>query len=295
MINIVDIFDTLQILDCASKATSEIFSEGTRDNPNLTVFRDTRSGVIYIDKHYVGDEEYRTGHYRKSEFYQDSAQNYERLIDRDRRTALFKQFFTGRDICDFGCGAGDFLLKVRRSCRTVQGVELQYDYMKKLNDAGVPCVDDLDKLPDNSIDTLFSFHTIEHLPDPINKLKMMKQKIRRGGFLVIEVPHARDILLSDHLDCQEFRRFTLWSQHLILHTSQSLRSLLEHCSFDSIIIEGIQRYPISNHFRWLAHGAPGGHRSALSALDSPDLHTAYAAALAKIDMTDTLIAISKVG
>jgi SAM-dependent methyltransferase len=61
---------------------------------------------------------------------------------------------------------------------------------------GVPCVDSLDKVPDSSLDCILSFHVIEHLPDPLESLSRLKDKLRPGGLLIVEVPHARDILLS---------------------------------------------------------------------------------------------------
>lgn len=63
---------------------------------------------------------------------------------------------------------------------------------------------------------------------------------------------------------------------------------------EEIQIEGVQRYPLSNHLNWLANGKGGGHKSPLSALDSDELLDAYQNALARIDATDTLVAIAKV-
>ena len=37
----------------------------------------------------------------------------------------------------------------------------------------------------------------------------------------------------------EFLNFTLWSQHLILHTRESLRKILEGTGFKNVIIKGI--------------------------------------------------------
>ena len=61
-----------------------------------------------------------------------------------------------------------------------------------------------------------------------------------------------------------------------------------------IQIEGVQRYPLSNHLNWLANGKPGGHKSPISILDSDALSEMYQNSLARIDATDTLVAIAKV-
>jgi len=56
----------------------------------------------------------------------------------------------------------------------------------------------------------------------------------------------------------------------------------------------VQRYPLSNHINWLSNGKPGGHKSSLSLIDTPALTSAYSDSLARIDATDTLVAIAKV-
>ena len=61
----------------------------------------------------------------------------------------------------------------------------------------------------------------------------------------------------------------------------------------SIQIYGVQRYGLANHFRWLIDGLPGGHKSPLVTLETPTLENAYEAALARMDATDTLIAIAQ--
>lgn len=288
------IYETLNHLGYTSLATRELFSKGTRDNPNVEVWRDCVSGVIYICDHYVGEEEYHNGQYRADKQILSGAPDFERIRDRDRRLRHFKKFAAGKDICDFGCGAGEFLKVVQPFARSIVGVELQDEYVTALYDAGIACMQDLSDIADASLDVIFSFHTLEHLPHPVEFLNLMSAKLRPGGRVVIEVPHAGDFLLRDFTNCQDFKNFTLWSQHLILHTRGSLAALLGHCGYDRIIVEGVQRYPLSNHLCWLSQGKPGGHKSELSALDSDSLTESYAAALSRIDATDTLIATAVV-
>ena len=109
--------------------------------------------------------------------------------------------------------------------------------------------------------------------------------------MIIEVPHARDFLIHN-LKVKDFIDFTLWSQHLILHTRESLRLILADAGFKNIVIQGVQRYSIANHFHWLSHKQPGGHKSLLSAIETPELVASYHQALARIDATDTLVAIA---
>lgn len=81
---------------------------------------------------------------------------------------------------------------------------------------------------------------------------------------------------------------------MILHTRASLTKFLQEAGFTDVLIHGVQRYPLSNHLNWLSNGTLGGHKSTLAMLETDDLFNAYQAALAKIDSTDTLVAIATV-
>ncbi|MEP3427576.1 MAG: class I SAM-dependent methyltransferase [Roseibium sp.] len=286
------VFQTLSELGVASIEQREVFSASTRDRADLTVFRDRISGVIYIEDFYSGDETYEEGAYRESNLRAFGSRDYEVLTDVNRRASAYQQYVVGRDMLEFGCGDGAFLHKIRDNVQSCCGVELQRNYIKALNDAGIVCHSSLDEIPGEQVDTVLSFHVIEHLPDPVIILGELLRVLKPGGTILIEVPHANDILLSK-LQNTAFKKFTLWSQHLVLHTRESLKRLLIASGFEDIAIEGVQRYPLSNHLSWLAKGVPGGHKSPLAALDTVDLREAYQAALNKIDATDTLVAIAR--
>jgi len=286
------IFETLSRIGVAAEDSREVYATATRDRDDVTVYRDSRSGVIYIDGFYGGDDVYEDGSYRDINLAKTGSRDFEISRDAERRSAAYIPFVCGRDIVDFGCGDGAFLRAVRERAASCCGVELQRDYVNALNSEGIVCHTSLDTVDDGSLDTAVSFHVLEHLPEPLSVLTDMRRVLKPGGTAVLEVPHANDVLLRD-LDCAAFRKFTLWSQHLVLHTRDSLNRLLSAAGFENIVVEGVQRYPLSNHLTWLAEGKPGGHKSALASLDTPELRGAYEAALNRIDATDTLVAIAR--
>jgi SAM-dependent methyltransferase len=208
---------------------------------------------------------------------------------------VFQQFHVGRRILDFGCGAGRFLRTVRSTASSAVGIELQESFKEALNRDGIPCFSDISELPPPHIDTAFMFHVLEHLPDPLSVLRDLKAVISPAtGILIVEVPHANDFLINQ-LKCQPFIDFTLWSQHLVLHTRDSLRKLLVAAGFSDIRITGVQRYGLANHINWLNEGKPGGHKAPSSLIETSQLFQAYESALAAQDFTDTLVAIAQVG
>lgn len=286
------IFEQLNKLGLTSLETRSVYSTRTRDVEDLVVWKDNLSGVIYIDDYYVGDHTYTTGAYR-AEKVVSLGNHLERQADVDRRYKTNKQFIVGKNIFDFGCGAGDFLRMSGEHAAMLQGVELQESYIKNLQKSGIRCTSELDDLPEASFDTCFSFHVIEHLPDPIGTLCQLRSKLKAGGTIVIEVPHANDFLLSI-AGLNSFKDFTLWSQHLVLHNRESLRKILDFCGFKEIVIDSAQRFSLANHMNWMIRGQPGGHKSILSVIETDKLKVEYAAALSAIDSSDTLVAYATV-
>jgi len=289
------VFEALKKIGVTSEATKELFNARTRDVEGLEVWKDSQSGVVFIDDFYTGDEIYVDGGYRDDKAFdlKTGKPDFERTNDAQRRFKSNLKFLAGKKIADFGCGGGDFLKLVKPFCESVIGIELQQNYVDKLNALGISCTNNLDSIVDGSLEAIVSFHVIEHLPNPLDTLVLLKQKVVSGGYVLIEVPHANDFLLNT-VSCDEFKQFTLWSQHLVLHTRDSLRKTLEYVGLTDVLIEGVQRYPLSNHLNWLANGKAGGHKSSLSSLDCDVLFDAYQNALARIDATDTLVAIAKV-
>ena len=71
----------------------------------------------------------------------------------------------------------------------------------------------------------------------------------------------------------------------------SLMVFLQKAGFKKIIVQGKQRYKVSNHLYWLSNEKPGGHKTLLSAIDTDELTKSYENSLKMIDATDTLVAI----
>ena len=288
------ILSTLIKLGIVNKKDIEIFSKSTRDVNNLSVFKDKKSKVIFIDNFYVGIEEYQKANYKKiiKPGLKNKNSNYEDYENTQRRIKKYIQFISGLNICDFGCGSGDFLINSKEYSNNICGIEPEIKNKNNLNKIGIQCYSNIEEVK-VTLDTIFLFHSFEHLDDPLSSLKKIYNKLKSNGKgrVIIEVPHAKDFLL-DTIKLNSFKNFTLWSQHLILHTRDSLYLFLKEAGFQDINIEGVQRYNIANHLYWLNKNKPGGHKSNLSIIETEELKKAYSNALSKIDANDTLVAIA---
>ena len=280
------ILDTLVKIKAINLNDVVLVSEKTRDLAT-NVFRDEVTGVIFLEDYYVGDNTYKDGKYRE----ELQLPHLEDVYNSERRSTELAQFFIGKVILDIGYGRGTFLLKTYSLTKEAYGFEIDNNSNYKFKKTSINLLDNLDSL-DAYFDSIFLFHILEHIPDPLDLLDKCKRLLKVDGSLIIEIPHAGDFILSK-LAYNEYTDYILWSQHLVLHTRDSITKLLKYAGFSNIIIKGVQRYPISNHYWWLAKNKPGGHKQNISLIDNPSLHGEFQNALASIDATDSLLIIAK--
>ncbi len=270
------------------------FYEKVRDRDDISVVKCKRSGVIFLNS---SDHISITDYENKNSFSYWNSQSRKvalsaSLEDNERRFEKFKYIINNKKWMDIGTGAGGVLDLFASIASNIVAVEPQKDVRKFLKNLGYEVYSSIKQVPDKDFEVISLFHVLEHLLDPIDMLINIKNRMKKGAKIIIEVPHAKDFLIS-FFDLEEFKSFTFWSEHLILHTRESLRVMLEHVGFSNIVIEGYQRYPLANHLHWLLKKKPGGH-IAWGYLRDNRLDEAYGDLLCRLDYSDTLIAIAEV-
>lgn len=265
------------------------YAPRVRDRDDIKVMKCQNSGVIFLAR----SDHMELTHYRDKGDHrlittERSIVSPSMLDDARRRHECFGSLIVGKKWLDVGCGDGLLFDEMAGSPSSATGVEPNSLQRTSASERGHTVVDGVEKLGNDKFDIITLFHVFEHLTDPIKFLRELKSHLEPGGTLLLEVPHARDFLLET-LQCEPFKQFTLWSEHLILHTRESLRRFLQSSDFSDITIRGHQRYPLSNHLYWLKSGKPGGH-DIWSQLNSGDLANSYEQMLQSIDQTDTLVA-----
>ena len=100
------IFNYLKKLGLTSLETKKLYSSKTRDVDNLKVWRDEKSGVIFIDEYFTGQDTYISGLYRDEKVVQlkTGEPNFERKKDAERRFNSHLKYVENKNIIDFGCG-----------------------------------------------------------------------------------------------------------------------------------------------------------------------------------------------
>ena len=274
----------------------ECLSNRTRDSEDVRVMRCPQSEIIFLEGD-IGSNAYYLHKPVENDDVEAVVPTLDGEIvsnlnasDLDRRLALTTAFVDQQSVLDFGCGAGIFLDAIKDQAATVAGIEINDEERLMARAKGLdvrPLLNDLSE----PFDTVTMFHTLEHLHDPIGMLRQINKAMPEKGTIIVEVPHARDFLIKSAA-CDAYKNFTFWREHLILHTRESLQHFLSEAEFADIEVSGCQRYGLENHLHWLATGEPNGH-SVWQHFSREGLNHEYAAFLADIDQTDTLVAVAK--
>jgi 2-polyprenyl-3-methyl-5-hydroxy-6-metoxy-1,4-benzoquinol methylase len=276
--NKLNIIQTKNLIKIASRC---------RDK-KINVLQDKKTKVILNEKFITNENHYKND--RK--FSKAELQKYLKLGNEDekRRKNFFSKYFINKNVLDFGCEFGTFLNKI--DCYTKSGVELNIECIKyiKKKFKKIDINNNLEDLVKKKFDTITMFHVLEHMPYQIKILKELKKKLKKKGYLIIEVPSANDLLLSLE-DLKSFKSFTFWSEHLVLHTHISLRKVLRVAGFKKIKVMHCQRYNFNNHIGWFLKNKPGGHKWFKNFADKSMLEE-YRRFLIRRKKTDTLIAVA---
>jgi hypothetical protein len=109
--------------------------------------------------------------------------------------------------------------------------------------------------------------------------------------VVIEVPNVDDALVVLYR-VPRYLAFYYQKAHLYYFSRSTLARTLELAGLRAKV-DGIQRYDLGNHLRWMLTGEPGGQGYYDQVLP-PSVHAAYGEALVRAGHGDTLWAVARV-
>lgn len=102
-------------------------------------------------------------------------------------------------ILDVGCGTGDTLLALRSLGWDVYGMEMDKNAVRICKKRGLSQIqlgafEDLKHYQDNSFDAIRLYHVIEHLHDPDLCFRLLYQKLKKNGELIIGTPNISSFI-----------------------------------------------------------------------------------------------------
>tara|TARA_B100000242_G_scaffold67424_2_gene41930 strand:+ start:103 stop:969 length:867 start_codon:yes stop_codon:yes gene_type:complete len=267
-----------------------LFSKKTRDK-KINVFRDKISEVIFIknnklNKNYYNEKRIDTIKGKSHVTTIKKKIILKNLNDDSRRYNDFKSIIKNKKILDFGCGLGGFIKLAKKKSKVCHGLEINKSINKKLQ-KNLKIFTEINEI-NTKYDVITMFHVLEHLEDPIKQLKNLRKKLNNKGKIIIEVPSSKDVLFN----IPEFKNFSLWSEHLMLHTKSSLRKIIRASNFKVERIYNYQRYSLDNHLGWFLNRKPGG-MNIYNNKKYKKLFEIYNKFLIQKNCSDTIIAIIK--
>ena len=258
----------------------------------IAVYQDKIKKIIFLEKYSFNKKKYFNYRnkfkklfgkiYKKIDV--NKKKYIEKLNDDKRRVIQFKKLCKNKEILDFGCGWGDFLIQLKNT-KKKYAYEIRNECLKNLKQNKINIIKNINVF-NKKVDIITMFHVLEHLPSQINTLKILKEKLKHNGKIIIEIPHANDVLISK-IKLKKFFDFTFISEHLILHTSGSIKKILFKAGFKNIKIKYFQRHNLNNFLSWIINGKPGGHNN--FKISSKQSLIKFEEYLIKHKITDTLI------
>ena len=284
------IFQKLIKLKLVKKNRVKVLFKETRDE-KIRVLQDSLSKVIFLEKDVNNKKKYTNN---TSQYYSNILKIVKKkkfLDDDKKRLNFFKNFIKNKRILDYGCGFGGFLYLSTKHSKNSEGFEVMkicQDYIKKSNRLKINSKKS--ELINKKFDTIFLFHVLEHISNPIEELIFLRKILEKNGKLIVEVPHALDLLINCR-ELESFKKFTFWSEHLILHTKKSLKKFLINSGFKKIRFLDYQRFNIENHINWFIKNKPNGHKKPIFKVDNKTKKN-YEKYLFSNNATDTLVVVA---
>lgn len=141
-----------------------------------------------------------------------------------RAQIAVKKFFSGVNlqkskILDFGCGLGQNIYKIPNAV----GYDISEFGIEFCRRKGITATTNLSDIADEAFDVVFTAHVLEHHPHPKTMLEDMFKKLRKGGTLILVIPH------ETHGKAQF--KFDL-NQHLFTWNFQAINNLLLLTGFE---------------------------------------------------------------
>ena len=146
------------------------------------------------------------------------------------KLSLIRKTHTTGDLLDVGCGTGSFLKAAAGAGYTVTGVEPSEQARTIAQDSGRipvhPTILAIPSIPTFRIATLW--HVLEHMHDPQETLRQLRERMTDHGLLIIAVPDRAS------WDARYYGRdWAAWDvpRHLTHFSQQDMQRILPSCGF----------------------------------------------------------------
>jgi 2-polyprenyl-3-methyl-5-hydroxy-6-metoxy-1,4-benzoquinol methylase len=140
------------------------------------------------------------------------------------------------DICDIGCGAGDFPLELKALGHRIEGIEVDPVAVGLARSRGLTVhtgtAEDLPQaVAGRKFDLVIMRHVMEHLLDPVAAMRTVRDLARPGGLYICVVPNNASLGLASAGETWEALDVP---RHLNFFVPENLRTLCLHAGLKPV-------------------------------------------------------------
>jgi 2-polyprenyl-3-methyl-5-hydroxy-6-metoxy-1,4-benzoquinol methylase len=183
------------------------------------------------------DEHFYEKYYKDLET-NSKKQQYEYLNFYNKIDQIERRIGKKGKILDVGCSFGFFLDAARQRGWAVAGVELSpYAAAYATQRFGLSIVNKsiLDaEFAENSFDVITMWYVIEHLPDPKQVLRCLRNLLKEDGMLVVSTPNVKSYQAKF-----QGKKWRMWipPEHVLYFSPETMKQLCKPCNLEIIDYE----------------------------------------------------------
>lgn len=170
---------------------------------------------------------------------------------------LIQKYTSGKELLDYGCGAGTFLKFCQTNNYIVQGYEPNKQAAAQArNLLETPIITTQSQLKtEHTYDIATAWHVIEHVHELRDTLKLLRKKIKPHGYIFIAVPNINSA------DAKHYKEY--WAaydvpRHLYHFSQDSFSFLIKACKLKLLAVHPMKfdAYYVSLLSEKYKHGKP---------------------------------------
>lgn len=112
-------------------------------------------------------------------------------------------------VLDFGSGTGTYADLLKEMGGMVECLEPDKDYQAILKKKGYAVKNHNSQLKDNDYDLIYALNVFEHIEDDAGEMKLLFNKVKKGGHIVVYVPAFQLLFSSMDKNVGHYRRYRL--------------------------------------------------------------------------------------
>ena len=206
------------------------------------------------------NEYYETEHYWANHHGAIDTRKLQRKLDPEQLRWLYEigsERVRGKQVADFGCGAGLFLDLISGIAAETIGVDLAQHFQQYLEANGHRYIQYAEELEAESVDVSVSFDTLEHVKTPKRFLGAIYKTLVPEGILFLSVPNQNDFLKEL---VPAYLPFFYHRSHLFYFNADTLVNLLEEVGFRECKVGFVHKYDLMNLVVWAIDGKGQGKK-----------------------------------